>query len=178
MKLGKLNETLWLSRVHSPAGDSSGAASNHFKQSPRGWPVALGRPAARLWPGPETGPGRGPGPETGPGRGPVSGWGGTIVSRATIVLRAGVLLNTFGGAKFFNDLWCEERTCACWVSEETAPVRKNSLPETKNVSQQKGLCSCGNRSYASMYVRSRPKMTVRAGIRPRNVAAACDRLAR
>ena len=84
---------------------------------PRGPPVALGRPAA--WPS-GFGPGRGPGPETGAAAARFSGWGGTIVSRATIVLRVGVLLNTFRGAEFFNDLWCEEHTCACWVSEEAA----------------------------------------------------------
>ena len=74
--------------------------------------MALGRPAARPSGfGPAGGPavarprklGRAAALARKLGR-PVaqfSGWGGTIVSRATIVLRAGVLLNTYGGAKFF-----------------------------------------------------------------------------
>ena len=59
---------------------------------------AVGRPAAGRRPGPETEPGRGPGPETGPAVAQFSGWGAMIVSRAAIVLHAGVLLNIFCGA--------------------------------------------------------------------------------
>ena len=56
---------------------------------------------------------------------------------------------------FFNDLWCEERTCACWVSEEAAPVtKKNALPETKMFLNKKVFALAGIDLTPARYVRT------------------------
>ena len=45
---------------------------------------------------------------------------------------------------FVNDLWCEERTCACWVSEEAACYEKrDALPETKMFLNKKVFALAG-----------------------------------
>ena len=63
-------------------------------------------------------------------------------------------------------------------------TKKKALPETKMFLNKKVFALAGIdltpdvRILRQTYVRSRPKMTVRAVVRPRNVAAACGRLAR